>query len=229
MSRATAQPDTTTAAAGHLDNEVVARAYRKVMAHEALTREEHAALKRHERDKEERLRWQFYRSIPQKHWREMSGRQTKVLNEQADRYNIPFGGPAISLPAVVRALHDFLADNAQKLAREDDDLMQGAGSPALERYREERAAIARLDRLERERKLLPRDEVRQALARIASIVRGAGDALQRQFGTAAVEILYEALEDAEREIQRSFGDDQDGNRNEQLEHAQSGDAESGTG
>jgi hypothetical protein len=75
---------------------------------------------------------------------------------------------------VVRAFHDFLADNAHKLAQDDDALLQGAGSPALERYREERALMARLDRLEREGQLLPRDEMRVALGRIAAIVRGPG-------------------------------------------------------
>ena len=191
-----------------VDKDLVARDYRKLMDGGELSKEERQALKRHEKDKEERLRWQYYRSIPQKHWREMSGRQTKVINEQASRYGIPFGGPTISLPAVVRAFHDFLAENAQKLARDDDELMQGSGSPALERYREERAALARLDRLEREEQLLPRDEVRQAMGRVASILRGAGDSLQRQFGHAAVEILYEALDDAKREIDRSFGEEE---------------------
>ncbi len=176
------------------------------MNREELTREERAALKRHEKEKEERLRWQYYDAIPQKHWREMSGRQTKVINEQAQRYGLPFGGPTINLPALARKLHDFLADNALKLAKDEpDDLLQGSGSPALERYREERAALARLDRLEREQRLLPRDDVREVLGRIAAILRGAGDALQRQFGVAAVEILYEALDDANREIERSFG------------------------
>ncbi len=205
----TAQPHQPADAAARVDSDLVARAYRKVMDRQELTKPERAALKRHEREKEERLRWQYYGSIPKKHWRQMSGRQTKVLNEQADRYGIPFGGPSISLPAVVRALHDFLADNAQKLAREDDPLMQGTGSPALERYREERALMARLDRLEREQKLIPRDVTRESLGRIAAILRGAGDSLQRQFGPAAVEILYEAVDDAQREIKRSFGDHAD--------------------
>ena len=40
---------------------------------------------------------------------------------------------------------------------------------------------------------------------MATILRGAGDALQRQFGPAAVEILYEALDDANREVAQSFG------------------------
>ncbi len=124
----TAQPHQPADAAARVDSDLVARAYRKVMDRQELTKPERAALKRHEREKEERLRWQYYGSIPQKHWRQMSGRQAKVINEQAERYGIPFGGPSINLPAVVRALHDFLADNAHKLAREDDPLMQGSGS-----------------------------------------------------------------------------------------------------
>ena len=45
-----------------------------------------------------------------------------------------------------------------------------------------------------------------ALGRIAAILRGVGDTLLRQFGTAAAEILHEALDDAQREIARSFGE-----------------------
>lgn len=187
-------------------NDVVARAYRKVMDRQELTEAEHNALKRHEKSKEEKLRWQYYRSIPQKHWRTMSGRQTKVLNEQAQRYGIPFGGATINLPEVVKALHDFLADNAYKLARDDDVMLQGGSSPALERYREERAEIARLDRMERQRALLPRDEVKQALGRVAMILRGAGETLQRQFGVEAGEVLFEALGDAQREIDQTFAE-----------------------
>lgn len=172
---------------------------------EELTDKERAALKRHEKDKEERQRWQYYAGIPQKHWRTMSGRQTKVINEQAARYGIPFGGPIINLPAVVRALHDFLADNALRLARDENDLLTGSGSPALERYREERAALARLDRLEREQELISRDLARDVLGRVAAVLRNTGDALQRQFGPAAIEILFEGLADAEREIVSALG------------------------
>jgi len=205
MSQNPVQTGLSGTAASQFDKDLVARAYRKVMDGGELSRQERTALKRHERDKEEQLRWKYYGAIPQKHWRQMSGRQAKVLNEQAERYGIPVGGPIVSLPAVVRALHDFLAENAVKLARDEDPLMQGTGSPALERYREERAAIARLDRLEREGNLIPRDQVRESLGRIAMILRGAGDAIQRQFGPAAVESLYEAMDDAQREIDRTYG------------------------
>ena len=194
-------------AEARLDKDLITRAYRKTLDGQELTGPERAAVKRYEKGKRERNAWDCYNAIPQKHWRQMSGRQTKVLNEQAARYGIPFGGATINLPAVVRALHDFLAENAVKLARDEDPLLQGGpASPALEAYRVERAALAKLDRMERERLLVPRDDVRQALGRIAAILRGAGDTLQRQCGPAAVEILFEALDDAQREMDRSFGD-----------------------
>jgi len=104
------------------------------------TAEERAALRRHERHQEEQRRWQYYESIPQKHWRQMSGRQTKVLAEQADRYGLPFGGRTVNLPKLVRALHEFLAANARKLAGEDG--MMDAGAEALQQYRKERTRLA---------------------------------------------------------------------------------------
>jgi hypothetical protein len=193
-----------------IDNQdVVARAYRKIMdgRKDDLTREESRALKKHEKDKEERIRWDYYGSIPQKHWRTMSGRQAKVINEQAQRYDIPFSGATVDLPSVVRKLHDFLADNKHKLARDDDEMLMGASSPALERYREERAALAKLDRLQREGQLINRDLAHQSLGKIASILRDAGDTLNRQFGAGAADILHSALDDAKVEIDRSFGGD----------------------
>jgi hypothetical protein len=191
-----------------LERDEAARAYRKVMSGEKLSRSEQASLRRFEKEKEETQRWQYYKTIPQKHWREMSGRQSKVLYEQAERYGIPFGERTINLPEVVRALHDFFKRNAVKLSV-DDDLLTGESSPALERYREERAALARLDRLEREHVLVNRQEIREGLSRIASILRTAGDTLQRQFGSGALEILNEALAEAEREMERSDGEPTD--------------------
>lgn len=190
-----------------LDRELASAAYRKVMSGETLTAQERSALKRYEKEQEETRRWQYYESIPQKHWRVMSGRQTKVINEQAERYGIPFGGRTINLPQVVRALHEFLAANARRFIDDDDDLLNGnVSSPALERYREERAKLARLDRLEREQKLIPRDEIRQGLGQVAAILRTAGDVLQRQYGNGAVEILNEALDDAVEAIAQLCGD-----------------------
>src|SRR4029079_4925511 len=107
--------------------------------------------------------------------------------------------------------HDFIARNARRLRDPDDDMMFGdSNSPALERFREERAAIAKLDRLERERSLVPRDEVRDGLGRIAARLKAVGESLERQYGHEALEMLMEALDDVERDIERSFGDGADG-------------------
>ena len=201
------QPPTDTGS--RVDSDLVTGAYRKIMAREELTEAERRALKKYEKQQEESRRWKYYHSIPQKHWRKMSGRQSKQINEQAERYDIPFGGSTIDLPAVVRRIHDFLAENALKLARDDDVLLQGAPSPALERYREERAKIAKLERLEREGKLLPRHQIREFLARVATLIREAGERLDRQFGESSAAILYEALDEAQREIDRTLGGGQE--------------------
>ncbi len=204
------KPPEIASASEHLDRQLVKSAYSKVSRGETPTAQERAALDRFEKQKEERLRWQYYATIPQKHWRQMSGRQTKVLNEQAATYGISFGGPVISLPTVVRQLHDFLARNARRLREGEDDMMVvDVSSPALERYREERALLARLDRLEREGALMAKDDVREGLGRIATTIRAAGDILQRQYGAGALEILTEALDDADREAERLFGNGAD--------------------
>src|SRR5882757_5158864 len=96
-------------ASARIEQQLLARAVQKVVTHQELSRREREVLKRHEKEQEEKRRWQYYRSIPQKHWREMSGRQAKVLIEQDQRYGIAFGGPSVDLPKVVRQLHDFLA------------------------------------------------------------------------------------------------------------------------
>jgi len=165
-----------------LDQAVLARAVRKMALREKLTAEEERTLRRHQKEKEERDRWSHYRSIPQKHWRAMTGRQTKVLNEQAQRYDLPFGGP-----------------------------VKGGSSPALERYREERAALARLDRLEREGSLVAKDEIRQVLGKVASLYRDGADALGRQFGPEASQLLDEVLNDAKRLIDQHFQENTDDN------------------
>jgi hypothetical protein len=187
------------------DRREVTLAYGKLLRKESLSRKEQAVMARFERDREERLRWQYYRTIPKKHWQRMSGRQVKVINEQAARYGLPIGGPAIDLSAFVMAFHDFLAKNAVQLAREEDELLQyGHNSPALGRYRDEKARLAQLDRREREGELLPAREVYRIVERLAYFVRTAGVLLQRNFGNEALDILTDALDQYEALMREEF-------------------------
>lgn len=196
--------------AAQIDRELARSAIQKRKQNQMPSSRELSGLRRYEKQLEEERRWEYYRSIPAKHWKEMSGRQARTINEQAVAHGIPFAGREINLPDVVRAMHDFFARHAQKLATfvGDDPLLADGGETTqfLEKLREETWKLRRLERMEKETELVPRATVHESLARIAGILRMAGDTLQRQFGPEAFDVLNDALDDAEREIEASFGD-----------------------
>jgi hypothetical protein len=82
----------------------------------------------------------------------------------------------------------------------------GKDSPALERLRDEKSKIAKIDRLVKEGALLPRAEVHGLLTRLGGILKGTGERLQRDHGAAALEILNEGLADFEHEMAAKFGE-----------------------
>jgi len=178
---------------------------------EKPSRDEIAALRRFEKQRDEEQRQKHYRSIRKKEWREWSGRQIKVINEQAERYGLPIGSATIDLPAFVKALHEFLADNARKLAGADDDdpEIAGVASPALERKRQFECRKLELQ-IEREQGLwIERRIIHDGHSRIGGILRVAGEALLRQFGSRAQKILNDALDNCKREIDRLLASDGD--------------------
>ncbi|MBN1458343.1 MAG: hypothetical protein JXA57_02320 [Armatimonadetes bacterium] len=194
-----------------VDRELAAAALLKRQRGERPTRQELAALRRIEKRKEEEDRWRHYSTVPKKHYLEMAGRQARTVNEQAVTYNLPIGGRTIDLAALIRALHDFLARNARKLAEDDlDPLMAGGSSQALEDYRRERAKIARLERLEREGRVVRVDEIRVGLQTISSHLRRAGEQIARQGHGEAHSILEEGLDASEEEIRARFGGGHEG-------------------
>lgn len=173
---------------------------------------EAAALKRVEKERDESRRLEAYRSIRKRDWRQWSGRADKILNEQAVRYGVPIGGPTIDLPQVALWLHDFLAENKFRLASKDEDpLLTGANSPALDRYR---MARAKREEFSLECDLgqwLPRDKAHEAIGMFADIIRRAGETLQRQFGAGAHQILERAVTNAVNAYASHFNDLQSDN------------------
>jgi hypothetical protein len=168
-------------------------------------RQEAAAIRKIERAREEEDRWRYYRAVPQKHYREMSGRQTKVLNEQAIRHGIPCGGPVIDLAAVVRWVHDFLASHAHVLSRQNGEQIADPAKREDARYKRERTKLLRLRRQAKEGQLLRRSDVHEALMGIAAIYRRAGQRLRTQFGDEAYQIIEEGWDDVQRKIDHDFG------------------------
>lgn len=177
-----------------------------------LSREESAALRRAKKREEERLRDAAYAAVPKKLWGDWSGRQTKVLNEQARRYGAPIGGRVIDLAELARWLHDFLAENARKLASEEE-----RGPDTAELIKREQLETRRLERLRLEGQLIDREEVRQGLRRAAALIRTCGDNLQKHHGAGALKTLNDALSDAQAEIDHLFPDvlARDGDRDSQ--------------
>lgn len=193
--------------------ELVRSALDKRAAGKRPSRDEGRALRVWEKQREEQLRQEYYASIPKKHWCELSGRQGKVLNEQAIRYGIPIGDRTINLGQVARWLHDFLAANRVKLAAEDDPLY-GPETPSLELLRHENYLLARLTRRTREGQLVPRGQVRDELGRLASLLRRLGEQLQRRCGDEARTLLDETLDEFNRGVERAFEEGSEGPRDQ---------------
>ena len=174
------------------------------------TREEARALKRVRAADEENKRWHYYRTIPKKHWATMSGRQQKVLNEQAKRYGVPLARATIDLTEVATWLHDFLSTHARRLlapAEGDELLASGSDSPALEEYRKAKAALANLDLATRRREMLSADDVRMICETYGGHIKRATRTLKRRYGAAAGEIITDALQAAADDLDRSLEHD----------------------
>ena len=123
----------------------------------------------------------------------MSGRQRKVLIEQAEHYGIPFSGRTIDLTRVVKALHDFLAKNARYLAEREQYTSNRRKDPALEKYRAERARIAELKRQKLEGELVSEKEVLEILAEIQQCLRTARSELDAMHGGTAAAVINGVL------------------------------------
>lgn len=183
-----------------IDADLVRSAVAKLRVGDRLTSDERRAYKAFEKKREEESMRRHYSSVPQKMWREWSGRQTKVLKDQAQRYGIPIGA-TIDLSELALWLHDFFAKHGRKFSapETDDPELQGTASPALEEQRREKAIMLRLQRLEREGTLVDKAYVDDKLEQLAAVLRRAGERLERRYDSDAKAILDEAINGFRRE------------------------------
>jgi len=180
--------------------ELATRALAKQRRGEKLKRDEERALKRLRDDAEERARWLHYGAIPKRHWVRMSGRQHKILDDQARLYGVPLDVEAINLAAVVRWLHDFIADHTH--TRKGD---AGGGEDLDQQLKKEKLLMARMERMAMQQQLLSRETIHGFLQQFAARLRGCGDQLQRRFGAEALEILLDTLSDCDALTQQLPG------------------------
>lgn len=91
-----------------------------------------------------------------------------------------------------------------------DEMLVEGDSPALERYRNARAALSELDLAERRGVVVHVDRFREHLVRAFRLIRRAGESLQRKFGNEASDILNEHLDEGEREWRLFFENEHTG-------------------
>ncbi len=126
----------------------------------------------------------------------MMGRPSQQLLRWREQHRMPYPEEKRQ-PVDLRAVLAWLADFLANLVSQDDAIMAGGDSPALERWRTERAELAELDLDQNRGELLHVGAARQTLGRWAQILRKAGEQLRRQYGNDAGDILQDALDDCD--------------------------------
>jgi len=183
-----------------LDAELAARAIEKQFRHEKPTREESAALKRAHRVKEEERRLDYYRTVSQKHYRQLAGgRQTKQLQDMARLYGIPCDGTNVDLFVVIDKFHDLIAANGPRLRRPGD--VEEPTEDTLEFWKKENEKAKarrnqRMDDMEAGR-VIATDEHERVVDQLCAAFRSS---LMQAAGAISVKVAGRSVQEVKRAI-----------------------------
>lgn len=152
------------------------------------------------------------REIPKGVFCQMAGRQQKVIDEQADRYDLPIDGPTIDLFAAIKAYHDLITANARFIRPADDAELVDAGELSLE--------DAMHHDLQTEKLRQEVIKLRQSNERLAiQVTRDRGDSIDRRSLREMLAWLSTRLEGFGQQLRRaSDGAEAQKTLNEFLEH-----------
>ncbi len=181
-----------------IDADLVFAAMTKLHHGERPTQAEMRAFKAYEKRRDAESMDRHFSAVPQKLWREWSGRSSQVFREQRERYGIPIGR-TIDLRLLALWLHDFLAKHSKLLkGQSGGEGTEAVLSPALERQREARAKMAELELAEKEGELVNVAELHEQRTYGINKLRKCGEKLERRYGSGAKKILDDTLRDLER-------------------------------
>lgn len=136
-----------------IDRQLAKRAIEKRRDGEIPNARELAALRKIEKERDNKQREEHYRTISKAEWRRWSGRQNKIIDAQGRRLGLPIAQAVISLPDFVRAFHDFLDRYSGKLSIDAPVMDEAelrlrvakAGREELKLELEQGSAIARVE------------------------------------------------------------------------------------
>jgi len=192
-----------------------AEALRKQAVGKSATQRELAALAKIQRYREANDRERFYREVSKGDYCRLAGRQQKIVDNHARLYGVPCLGPEVNLYEVVAWLHRLLVERGAQLGEcqpvGHDALLAGTSQQLRDEYvrqqiaeKREKARLAQLERMRAEGQLLPREAVHALLGRVAEVLRGGGQTMQRQYGEGPYALLVELLDDVERTVDSCF-------------------------
>lgn len=172
----------------------------KIGRGEKPTRREERAFARRSKAKNRAQLRAIIAACPKGLYGEISGRGAQVLQEQAERYDLPIGGRSVDLAAVVHRFHDLIAELARNRKGRDRNGKEEADE-ALKRARA-RLVTRQADILDGD--YFHRETVIRLFGAIADQLRVAGETLDRRFGGEAQRILNDAIEATFDEMKRTI-------------------------
>lgn len=146
---------------------------------------------------------QVFRALPKKLYCELSGRQPKVINEQASRYGLPLSGSTLDLFEVIAAFHNFLAVNAKKFGK--DEVFSLKANEELANLRR-KGQLLEIELQERNSQWVSRIEVQSGLAWLVGRLQTAAESIGVAAGKESQKLFNDLLEAIAVEIENGHLD-----------------------
>lgn len=137
--------------------------------------------------------------LPKRIYRQLSGRENSQLDSTSKYYGIPLATAEIHLGDAITALHDWMADNAQKIKRiADADTIKKAAEAKLLEIKTQQAE---LDLRQRMDEMIERRLVREKFAWLASQFSAMAEQVGRNHGPDPQAAINGFIEIMQRELE----------------------------
>lgn len=105
---------------------------------------------------------------------------------------------------VIRWREEWWERRLSEASKDPEMYDGGEGSPALEEYRRWRAERERINVEVLRGTMVKQEELVGPLGDLGDLIRGLGDRLQKRFGTEALDMLTDTLDDWDRKVAEDF-------------------------
>lgn len=168
----------------------------------SISKTEESLIRRYDEQIAIEIRDDFLINLPKGIYCKLSGRQQKVVDEQAVRYDIAIDGAKIDLYSVLKRFHDILAEWGPTIR----ELEGEEGSLRTEKLRKEIELLERksksldLDIKNKQDEFIDRGTLRVRMEWLANKLRTVSERLGKRFGGDAQLLLNHALKQIEEEL-----------------------------